>query len=74
MSCLNYNKLPAACEKRVMRDHSLVKTKKTIALEDRSGELKLYIGKIESKKYRIIAGSDISPMLIFSLFIVLVES
>ena len=56
-----------------MREHGLVKTNKTITLKDRDGQIKLYIGKKESKRYRIIGGSGISPLLIFAFFIVMVD-
>ncbi len=52
----------------------MIKTNKTVALTDSFGKVKLYIGKTESKKYKIVAGSGISPLIIFAVFIVLIES
>ena len=57
-----------------MRQHTLIKTKKTIVLMDKYDQVKLFIGKTASKKYKIIAGSGISPLLIFAFFIVMVDN
>lgn len=45
-----------------------------MALIDNNGVIKVYIGKTSSKKYKIFAGSGISPLLAFAIFIVMIES
>lgn len=57
-----------------MQEHSLVKTNKSIAMKDLRGNVKLYIGKLESKRYKIIVGAGVSPMLVFAVLIIMIES
>lgn len=45
-----------------------------MALIDSNGVIKAYIGKTQSRRYKIYAGSGISPLLIFAAFIVMIES
>jgi hypothetical protein len=41
---------------------------------NKEGELKLIIGKKESKRYTLIAGSNLTPIQLFSLAIVNIET
>ena len=74
MGGLSFCRLSRSFEKKLMREHFLVKTKKSIVMKDRQDNVKLYIGKLESKRYKIIAGAGVSPMLVFALLIVMIES
>lgn len=57
-----------------MARNNLIKTRKTMTLTDSNGVIKVYIGKTESRRYKIFAGSGINPLLIFAIFIVMIES
>jgi len=46
MDGLFFCRLSHTFQKKIMHEHSLVKTKKTIVLKDRQGKVKLYIGKL----------------------------
>jgi hypothetical protein len=47
----------------------LKKSKKTISFKNKEGELKLFIGKKQSKLYKVVAGSGLSPIQVFSILI-----
>lgn len=55
-----------------MARHNLIKTRKSVALVDKFGAIKVYIGKTASRRYKIFAGPGMSPFLVFAIFIVMI--
>jgi hypothetical protein len=55
-----------------MKDYCLIETKKTLVLKNSEDSIKLYIGKLQSKRCKMIAGSGISPIIAFATLIVLI--
>ena len=57
-----------------MSKYELRTSKKSMEFKNYHGDTKLIIGKKGSKRYKIIAGSGLSPIQVFALLIVQVET
>jgi hypothetical protein len=58
----------------LMKEYGLRVSDKSMEFRGREGELKVVIGKKGSKRYSIIAGPRLSPIQIFALAIVNIET
>ena len=58
----------------LMRDFKFKVSDKSMEFRNKEGELKLVIGKKASKTYTLVAGPGLTPLQIFSLAIINVET
>ena len=57
-----------------MSYYELRSSQKSMEFKDYNGEVKLMIGKKGSKRYTVISGPGLTPVQIFSMLIVQVET
>ncbi len=67
-------KLDSAKRLKIMSYYDLRSSQKSMEFKDYKGEVKLMIGKKGSKRYTVISGPGLTPVQIFSMLIVQVET
>ena len=67
-------RLPPEQHLQMMRDYGLRASEKSMELKGRGGEVRVIIGKRASKRYCVVAGPLLTPIQLFALAIVNVET